>query len=667
MAKEHKDSHAPSTAHATPADGGGMNTGVAIIGFVLCFVAGAGLMWGYDTHRMKSGDISADSASGATWSDSDSPVPVDSKDPMWGNRNALVTIVQFSDFQCPYCSRVEATMDQIKTAYGPDKVRIIWKNEPLPFHANAKPAAEAAEGVFAMKGSEAFWKFHAAAFKNQNALTADNFEKWAQQAGVTDIAKFKAGLSSHKWADKVDKDHALAKQVGVNGTPGFFINGTSLSGAQPYDKFKAVIDQELQKAQAKIAAGTAKDKVYVVTSTENKKAAPAHEDEDEGEDDKTVWRVPVGKSPVQGSDKALVTIMLFSDFQCPYCKRGEETIKQVREKYGDKVRIVWKNEPLPMHPRAEPAAVLALEARAQKGEAAFWTAHGKLFDSAPKLEDADLEKIASDMGLNVDKFKAALKDKRYKKDIDADMDVAEDFQASGTPHFFVNGRRLVGAQPFEKFKKIIDEEIPKANALLAKGVKPNELYDAIIKDGKGPAEPEKKTIAPPTNGPVKGNPNAKVTIIEISDFQCPYCKRVGDSMKEVMKNYGDKVKVTWRNLPLPMHPEAPLAAQASMEAFKQKGSDGFWKMHDVLFENQQDLKRESLEKYAQQIGLDMAKFKAALDNETHKAEVEADMAAAKAADINGTPAFVINGYYINGAQPYAKFRKVIDRALAEAK
>src|SRR5438552_1915346 len=131
------DKSHPNDPSASP-DSGGLNTGVAIIGFVLCFFAGMALMWGVDQHKLKNGGITADSASGgATWSDEESPVPVSSKDPVWGNRTALVTIVQFSDFQCPFCSRVEPTVDQIKTTYGPDKVRIVWKHEPLPFHDKA--------------------------------------------------------------------------------------------------------------------------------------------------------------------------------------------------------------------------------------------------------------------------------------------------------------------------------------------------------------------------------------------------------------------------------------------------------------------------------------------------------------------------------------------------
>jgi protein-disulfide isomerase len=675
MAKELKaraaDEHAP--AHKIDA-GGGMNTGVAVIGFGLCFLAGAGLMWGWDTHKNKNGEgISAESAGG--WSDEESPVPVSAKDPIWGNRAAPVTMVVFSDFQCPFCGRVEPTVDQVKTTYGPDKVRIIWKNEPLPFHPNAKPAAEAAQGVFALAGNDAFWKFHDTAFKNQQSLSADSYEKWAQAAGVKDMAKFKAGVSAHTWADKVDKDHAVAKAAGVNGTPAFYINGVSLSGAQPFDKFKAVIDQELSKAQAKIASGTSKDRIYVTMSQENKKNAPApaaDEEEGEKEDTKTVFKVPVVGSPATwaGPDKALVTIVEFSDFQCPYCKRVEDSLKKIHDNYGDKVRLVWKNEPLPFHPRAIPAAQLAMEARAEKGDKGFWDAHHKLFDLQPKLEDADLEGAAKDLGLNVDKVKEAMKTQKYKKEIDADADMGDDLQASGTPHFFINGRRLVGAQPYEKFQKIIDEEITKAKDLLSKGTPQKDLYETMIKDGKGAPEAEKKPMPSVAGAPARGNKNAKVTIVEFSDFQCPFCSRAEDAVNDVMKNYGDKVNFVWRNLPLPMHPDAPLASQAAMEAFKQKGPDAFWKMHDLLYQNQKTpdgLKREALDKYAQQLNLDMGKWKTALDNQTHKAEVDADAKMGNDIGISGTPAFVINGYFISGAQPYPKFRKLIEKALAEAK
>jgi protein-disulfide isomerase len=679
MAKEQKARATEENPSRVQDDSGsGMNTGVAIIGFVVCFVAGAGLMWGYDARNgVGKHDISADS--GGAWSDADSPIAIDSKDPMWGSRSAPVTIVEFSDYQCPFCSRVEPTVQQIKDTYGPEKVRIVWKNEPLPFHPNAKPAAEAAQGVFALAGNDAFWKFHDTAFKNQSALGPDSYTKWAQDSGVKDMAKYKAGLDAHTWADKVDKDNAEGKSVGANGTPAFFVNGVSLSGAQPFDKFKAVIDQELQKAQAKIASGTAKDKVYVAMSKENKTNAPAPADkgdEPSKDDTTTVFQVPLGSSPQEWSTKPLVTIVEFSDFQCPFCKRVEPTLKQIHDTYGDKVALVWKNEPLSFHPHAEPAAEVAMEALSEKGNKGFWDAHDKLFESQPKLEEADLAAVGQALGLDAKKVDDAIKNHKWKKLIDDDNNLSSSLQASGTPHFFVNGRRLVGAQPFEKFKSIIDEEITKASGLLAKGTAQKDLYDTLMKSGKAPgaagaaADLEKKPMPSITGAPWKGAKNAKVTVVEFSDFQCPFCSRVEPTVAQVMKDYGDKIKFVWRNLPLPMHADAPLAAQAAMEAYKQKGSDGFWKMHDAMYQNQQTkdgLKRPALENYAQQMGLDMTKFSAALDSQSHKPEVDADAKMAADEGIQGTPAFIINGYFVNGAVPYDNFKKALDKALAEAK
>jgi protein-disulfide isomerase len=674
MSKEKEDK---SPAPRFDDQAGGMNMGVAIIGFLLCFIAGALVMWAWDKKHGVAASINAESTESetATWSDEGSPIAVSSKDPMWGKRDAPLTMVQFSDFQCPYCKRVEDTIDQVKKQYGPDKLRIIWKENPLPMHPNARPAAEAAQGVFALKGSDAFWKFHDLAFKNQTALSEDNYVKWAKEAGVTDTAAFKAGLDSHKWADKVDKDLSVGKSAGVSGTPHMIVNGVSINGAQPMEKFTQVLDAELKKAEAKAKGGTAKDRVYVAMSQENFKA-PAQGKEEEEEDDKTVWKVPVGTSPQLGNPNAMVTIIEFSDFQCPFCGKVEPTIKALRDKYQDKLRLVWKNEPLPFHNRAEPAAEVAEEALAEKGPKGFWQAHDALFEKQKDLNDDVLAGVASEVGLNADKTKGAITNHTYKKVLDSDSDVAEDFQANGTPHFFINGRRISGAQPQERFEKIIDEEVKHAQDLLAKGTKPAELYDALIKDGKEPPPPEKKTLPQdlPTNDPAKGSLNGKVTIHEFSDFQCPYCGRVEDTLKEVMKNYGDKVKFVWHDMPLPMHPDAPLAAQAAREALKQKGPQAFWSMHDKMFSNQKAIKRDDLDKDAQDLGLDMDKWKAALDGGVHKAEVDADAKSGNSVGIQGTPAFIIvpngaggNGYFVNGAQGFPKFRKLIERALSEAK
>jgi predicted DsbA family dithiol-disulfide isomerase len=106
---------------------------------------------------------------------------------------------------------------------------------------------------------------------------------------------------------------------------------------------------------------------------------------------------------------------------------------------------------------------------------------------------------------------------------------------------------------------------------------------------------------------------------------------------------------------------------AALEAFAQKGDAGFWKMHELLYANQSNLDRVSLEAYAQKVGLDLTKFRAALDKNVHENAIKADESAAAAAGISGTPAFVINGYHVSGAQPFSAFKKVVDRALEDAK
>ena len=586
---------------------------------------------------------------------------------MWGERDAPVTVVAFSDMQCPFCKRVETTLEQVKTTYGKSKVRIVWKNQPLPFHANAKPAAEAAQVVFSLKGSDAFFTFHDLAFQNQTQLTPDNFRSWAMASGVL-ATDFDRAIAAGTASAKVDEDMALGKRIGATGTPAFRINGVVLSGAQPFEKFKSVIDEELAKASARIAAGTAKDRVYVALSTENfAQPSTAKKDDDPPADTTTVFRVPVKGSPIRGNVDAPVTIVEFSEFQCPFCKRAETTIDKIRDSYGDKVRIVWKNNPLPFHPRAEPAAELALEARAKGGDAAFFRAHDKLFDSAPKLEDDDLQRIGVQLGLDGGKVKTAIRDKKHAQAIQADVDLADDVKASGTPHFFVNGRRLVGAQPFDQFQKIIDDELKKFDAQRGT-VAAKDYYDHLMRDAQGGTDLERKTAPPvPVGAPFRGGKNAKVVIQEWADFQCPFCARVEPTLVELQRLYGDKIKLVWRDKPLPMHPQAEIAANLAREALAERGPDAFWKMHDKLFANQQRLGRDDLDGYAFELKLDPAKVARALDGKTHKPVIDADDKVGSDLGFSGTPTFLINDYVLSGAQPLAKFRKVIDRAMSDAR
>lgn len=611
------------------------------------------------------------SAAPPAQSEDDASVPIFANDATRGSRLAAVTIVVFSDFQCPFCSRLVPVLDRLYEEYGGDNVRIVFKNQPLPFHQHAQPAAEVGQGVLELAGNEAFWRFHNMVFAKQQRLSDPDMLLGLAVAAGADEQGIREGMRAKRWETKVNRDREVARSKGASGTPTSFIDGILLSGAQPYEKFQALVDSELKESRALAEKGIPRDQIYTRLAALNFKAKGDDDDDDrdsarEAAELKVVHKIPVAAtSPVRGPATAEVTIVEFSDFQCPYCKRAETTLDRVRREYGDKVRIVWRDLPLAFHPRAEPAAQLARAARAQKGDAAFWQVHDALFAAQPKLEDADLEQIAQDAKLDVQKAMAAVKAKTYAPAIEIDQNLADDFDVSGTPNFFINGRHMVGAQPFDKFKVVIDEEIAKATLLLNnKSATKATLYDALIKDGKGPPEPERRAIPGlAANAPFKGSANAKVVIQQFSDFQCPFCARVEPTIDELLKAMPGKVKVVWRDHPLPFHPDAPLAAEAGREAFKQKGNDGFWKMHALMFKSQQSLKRDDLDRFAGQLGLDMAKWNAALDNHTHASAVAAENKVGEDGKVSGTPGFLIGPYYLSGAQPLVKFKKLVNLAM----
>jgi protein-disulfide isomerase len=163
--------------------------------------------------------------------------------------------------------------------------------------------------------------------------------------------------------------------------------------------------------------------------------------------------------PSRGNEQAPVTIIEFSDYECPFCKRAEPTVKKVLDTYGDKVRLVYRHYPLEFHATARPAAEASACAAAQ---GKFWEYHDKLFSSSD-LSDAKLKSLAGEVGLDQAKFDECFAKKQFKADIDKDMADASSVGVSGTPAFFINGRMLSGAQPFEKFKEIIDDELSRSS------------------------------------------------------------------------------------------------------------------------------------------------------------------------------------------------------------
>ncbi len=170
-------------------------------------------------------------------------VPVSADDPVRGHAAAPITIVEFSDYQCPFCARVNPSLAKVRETYG-DKVRIVFKDFPLPNHPQAPKAAEAAHCA---GEQNKYWEMHDAMFANQRALEVPALKQAARAIGV-EGASFDQCLDSGKHAATVRSGSALGEKMGVNSTPTLYINGRPLIGAMPFENFKAIIDEELARA-----------------------------------------------------------------------------------------------------------------------------------------------------------------------------------------------------------------------------------------------------------------------------------------------------------------------------------------------------------------------------------------------------------------------------------
>jgi protein-disulfide isomerase len=458
--------------------------------------------------------------------------------------------------------------------------------------------------------------------------------------------------------------------LGASGTPTFFVNGRKVVGAQPLEVFKAVIDEELKKAEALVKSGVAPKDVYARTIEKGATspvtmAAPAAAPA--APTAATAAVVPLrADDAVKGPALAPVTIVVFSDFQCPFCSRVEPTLKQVEQAFPGKVRIAWRHQPLPFHPNAMPAARAAEAARLQ---GKFWEMHDKLFTDQQALSEASYSKYARELGLDVARFQKEAAGEAAGRRIADDQALAAKVGASGTPTMFVNCRLLSGAQPFEKFKAMVEEELKKTEALQARGEKLDAgFYDRLCAANVASA-PAVAAAPPPrtdvkvalrSDDPAVGPAGAKVTVVEFSDFQCPFCSRAVPAVKELEQAFGKEVRVVWKHLPLGFHPNAMPAALAA-EAAREQGK--FWEMHDKLFANQQALSEASYDQYAAELKLDLPRFKAARQAPETRKRVEADLAAATAAGVSGTPTFVVNGEVVVGS---SALKPAVERQLKKA-
>lgn len=376
-----------------------------------------------------------------------------------GDPNAPVTIVEFSDYQCPFCLRhFQQTMPQLKTEYiDTGRVYYVFKDFPITsLHPDAPRIHEASRCAGEIGGSDGYWQAHDSFFNNNQQLTdlpqpdLDNMLIRLTNEVEIDEEAMRECLASGRYTDAVNADLAEGQRLGVNGTPGFFVNGYPVPGAQPYDVFQQVIAlaEEGRLAEA-----------YQSQPDANNNPPPQA-----GQP----VTVPLSDEPAKGSPDAPITIVEYSDYQCPFCLRHfQQTLPQLQS-YMDagQVRYVFKDFPLhSIHPQAQKAHESAHCARELGGDEVFWTMHDLLFINQAQWAGngnhvAVFKSLAAEMELPQAEFDECLDSGRYADAVNTQVNEGTQLGVRGTPSFFINGQPLVGAQPFAVFQQAIEALSP---------------------------------------------------------------------------------------------------------------------------------------------------------------------------------------------------------------
>lgn len=384
-----------------------------------------------------------------------------------------------------------------------------------------------------------------------------------------------------------------------------------------------------------------------------------------------------------GNPDAPVQIIEFTDYQCPFCARhAVQTMPDLIENLVESDRVFYGIKDLPLdtlHPQARTASVAA---RCAGEQDAYLQMHDVIFMTQTDWSDAGEDanaffvEVAEGLDLDSDTFESCLADGNQAENVQANLQEAQSLNVSSTPFFFIDGYAISGAQPFELFEAAVElAEAGELDAVME--VQARQAYEAMLDQvaaQQAPPQPVEPVEVSMDNAFAIGDPDAPVTIVEYTDYQCPFCARHAlQTFNRIEEEFVDsgQVRYVFKDMPLTqIHPQATLVAEAARCAGTQD-QEAFVTMHDLLFENQRawsgnGAAADLFAEYAAEIGIDGDGFAACLENHETEAAVQADMAEAMSLGISGTPAFIINGQQVFGAQPFELFARAVETLIAGA-
>jgi protein-disulfide isomerase len=389
--------------------------------------------------------------------------------PRRGASDPLVTIVQFGDYtNAVSATQARAIADALQR--WPSDVGTAFVQLPARSRKVSRLAAQTAASA---GDADRFWQVHDRLFATPPQSEAD-LERIATEAGL-DLAAWKQAIAGEIHRQWIDQNTASARELGIVRAPALFVNGRPIDGDA--EAILAMVASERDAIAELVADGLPRAETYAEILAVADVPKPIPSASKDGLDPQLNYAVPAADRPVLGPVDAPVTIVVFSDFQCPFCARAQETLTQLRARHPDDVRIVFRNMPLAFHKQARELAKVALAADA-KGK--FWAMHDLIFANRI-TRDGEWKSFAKKLKLDARKLAKAMQSPAIETKIQEDEAVARAFGVTGTPTFFVNGRLLGGAQPLEEFERIVLEELGKAKAVIAHDAGgEGSVYDRMI-------------------------------------------------------------------------------------------------------------------------------------------------------------------------------------------
>jgi protein-disulfide isomerase len=541
---------------------------------------------------------------------------------LYAGSEAPISIVVFSDYACRYSSQLYFQLEELEKEH-PSQLRVMMKQTPLPIHPQSPLAHEAALAAAAQGKLAAMSEL---LFANQNRLDRDSLLAYARQLHLNSNA-FRTALDTHEYRAIVEEDLLEAGALGIDATPTLFVNGHRLDGFQDLKALDEITNKELAKDDA------------------SRQAAPRQAESQANVDGDSIRpevfaRLAQSAAEVRGPATAPVTIVEFSDFQCPFCRQTVKPLEGLLAQRPNEVRLIFRSFPLDFHRYSELAHEAALAAGAQ---GKFWPMHDLIFASQSRLERADLLRYAAQLNLDMPAFEHALDAHIYAGQIAADRALGAELDVSGTPTMFINGKRLTGARSLVELEELADEQ-----ARIAHGSSTQQVVVAPK------AEHD-------TDFVVLGSDSAPIPVLWFTDVRSPLAIRAAALLRAIDQAYPGKLRIEYKTMELANHADAELASRALLAAgARQK----FWPMFEAIARRDIPLDRDAVVRESSAIGLDTASFPASLEDASVTESIELDQAEVARRAVTGSPAIFIGGVRIDGLQPLRVYKDSVEAALA---